>query len=61
MYKVISSVVSLDLDQYVIERQTYSVLEWLGDVGGLFGILVLIGRTVIGPIAKFQLKSELLH
>lgn len=61
MYKVISSLVTLDLDQYVIERQTYSVLEWLGDVGGLFGILGLIGGTIIGPIAKFQLKSELLH
>ena len=34
-YKFTSLVVFLDPDLTIIERQTYSALEWLGDVGGL--------------------------
>ena len=48
------------MDQNVIERQTYSVLEWLGDVGGLYDMLGLIGGALIGPLAAFSLKAELL-
>ena len=44
----------------IIERQTYSMLEWLGDVGGLFDGLILISRFFIVPIAAFTLKTELL-
>ena len=43
-----------------IERKTYSGLEWLGDVGGLFDALVLIGRFLVGPITVFTVKVELL-
>ena len=59
-YKVVSSYVTLSMDQNVIERQTYSVLEWLGDVGGLYDMLGLIGGALIGPLAAFSLKAELL-
>ena len=33
----------------VIERQTYSLLEWLGDIGGLFDALRLIGAGLVAP------------
>ena len=42
------------------ERQTYSILEWLGDVGGLFDGLMLIGKFFILPIGGLALKLKLL-
>ena len=42
------------------ERSTYSFLEWLGDVGGLFDGLGLIFRVLIGPFSAFAVKAELL-
>ena len=36
------------------------MLEWLGDVGGLFDMLKLIGSIFVIPFAAFRLKSELL-
>ena len=44
----------------MIERQTYSTLEWLGDVGGLYDMLCLLGRNLISPFATFALNAELL-
>ena len=29
------------------QRQVYSVLDWLGDVGGLYSILISIGHLVV--------------
>ena len=40
----------------VTSRSTYSILEWLGDVGGLFEMLKLIGVTIVGPYAVFTRK-----
>ena len=59
-YKITSLSPMISQHFQVIERQTYSVLEWLGDVGGLFDMLGLIGGTIIGPLAAFSLKAELL-
>ena len=47
-------------DEIVIERTTYNVLEWLGDVGGLFDALKIIGAVCTSPVAAFYLKVELL-
>ena len=44
----------------MIERETYGILEWLGDVGGLYDALRLIGVLLVAPFAQFWLKSELL-
>ena len=43
-----------------IERQTYSTLEWFGDVGGLFECVKLLGAIIVTPFATFALKTELL-
>ena len=40
----------------IIERKTYSLLEWLGDVGGLYDGLMLIFNILIGPITAYRLK-----
>ena len=36
------------------------MLEWLGDVGGLFDGLRLIFSLLIAPVASLAMKSELL-
>ena len=44
----------------MVTRQTYSFLDWLGDMGGLFDALYLIGMIILAPISNFALKTELL-
>ena len=44
-----------------INRQTYSILDWLGDMGGLMDALVILGQILIMPISSFTLKSNLLQ
>ena len=44
----------------IYERQTYSVLEWVGDVGGLFDGLGMIARMFMGPFSAFAMKAEIL-
>ena len=34
-------------------------MEWLGDVGGLFGGLQSIGNMLVGPVSLFAMKAEL--
>ena len=43
-----------------IERQTYSLLDWIGDIGGLFDGLSLLASHFIAPIAAYALKYDLL-
>ena len=54
--------VFLELSQEttMIERQTYNLLEWVGDVGGLYDGLRLIFSSIIAPVAAFAMQSELL-
>ena len=44
----------------MIERSTYDVLEWLGDVGGLHDALSIIGYYIVYPFAAFNLNFLLL-
>ena len=44
----------------MIERSTYSALEWLGDVGGLSDALWGIGTVFLGPITAFAVKVDVL-
>ena len=37
----------LDLNLHVYDRAVYTVLDWLGDVGGLMGILFDIGSLIM--------------
>jgi len=47
----------VSLDSQITERVTYSLLDWLGDVGGLFDALRYIGSFLITPLATYSLKS----
>ena len=45
-----------DQDMTVIERSTYSLLELLGDVGGLIDGLRYIGIIILSPFMVFKLN-----
>ena len=48
------------MDQLVINRKTYSILEWLGDIGGLADALIIIGGIFVLPVATYALESNIL-
>ena len=50
----------LKLETITYERTTYSILDWLGDIGGLFDGLVLGAQVLLTPITAFALRRELL-
>ena len=37
----------MDLDLYTVEREVYTALDWLGDVGGLNEGLMIIGSLIV--------------
>ena len=43
----------------MISRQTYSILEWLGDVGGLNDSLFVIAKIILGSFTSFYNSSFL--
>ena len=50
----------MSLDVLNWTRQTYSLLDWLGDIGGLLDVLLHLGRIVVFPISSFTLKQLLM-
>ena len=34
-------------------RTTYSILDWLGDLGGLFGMLFSLASLAVAPMANY--------
>ena len=59
-FKIASMMIYFNQDLRVIERATYGILDWLGDIGGLFCALRIIGQIFAAPFAAFALKAELL-
>lgn len=60
MYKFNSFWLELSPSLTTIERQTYSMLEWLGDTGGLFEGFNVIGAFIVAPIATYAMRMQLL-
>ena len=60
MYKFNSFWIELDFSLTTYERQTYSMLEFVGDIGGLFDGLNYIGIFLVAPIANYAMRMELL-
>ena len=54
-YKFNSVWIEPSQDLVITERATYSILEWAGDVGGLFDGLCLIARIFVSPLATYSL------
>ena len=60
LYSLNAVVLNLSQHKIEIERQTYSLLEWIGDIGGLFDGLRIVASSIVTPLAAFVLKSKLL-
>ena len=58
-FKFISVEVSQNKDLIKHNRQTYSLLDWLGDCGGLLDALSLIGEIITYPFSVFALNAKL--
>ena len=56
MYKYGSFEVNLNKDLIKIERETYALLDWLGDIGGLYGALEFIGYLCVLPFSTYAIK-----
>ena len=59
LYKFTSIEINLNKDLKQINRQTYSLLDWLGDAGGLLDALFFIAETIVEPFSLFALQSKL--
>lgn len=59
MRKLTSITILMDPDAIAYERQTYSLLDWLGDIGGLLDAFRLIGAFLVGPVASYALQAKL--
>ena len=59
-YKFSSISIFFSPDASIVERETYGLLEWLGDVGGFYGALRYLGGFLIAPFTYFHLKVKLL-
>ena len=51
----------MNLDKFVIYRTVYTTLDWLGDVGGLMGILFDMGGFLLMFVTGSGLNYMLLH
>ena len=50
----------MSLDSMMWSRQTYSILDWLGDIGGLLEIMFYIGSVLVEPVANFTLHTTMM-
>ena len=58
VFKFNSYWIILHQEVRTIERQTYSILTWLGDVGGLYDGLRILASSLIAPVAAKMLRQE---
>ena len=59
-YKFTGVEIIFSQDITIYKRSTYSFLEWLGDVGGLYDGLKILIFLILSPISAFALKTEVL-
>ena len=50
-----------NLDLKVHNRKTYSLLDWLGDVGGLLDGMYLIGELLVAGYSAISLEAYLVQ
>ena len=59
-FKYASIEIKMSLDLVTWMRQTYSLLDWLGDLGGLFDALWYVVSLVVKPASAFVLQTTML-
>ena len=60
LYKFTSVEVNLEQRKQTINRETYDLLQWLGDLGGLMDALYYILLLILRPFTSFRLSGLLL-
>ena len=56
-YKFVGLTISVDEKRSLIQRQTYSLLEFLGDIGGLYEFLYLFTYAVVKLLTSTKFIS----
>lgn len=56
-YKIAGYSIFRDLNAIKVDRQTYDFLNFLGDVGGLDGVLVIIGFYLTRDLQAWNLNN----
>ena len=59
LYKFASWELNMHSDRVNWNRQTYSLLDWLGDLGGLVESLFFIFHLVVNSVSAFSLQTRL--
>ena len=59
VYKICGAWIELSQNLITTERQTYSMLEWVGDVGGLLDGLSLLAYIFMLPFTAFTMEAKL--
>ena len=54
---VFSLLIFLSPDRIMYKRSIYSILDWIGDIGGLFDGLQFIGSIIMGCYYLFRANS----
>ena len=57
---ILKANLSVSQNLKVTSRKTYSILEWLADIGGLYDALKIISGALVAPLSSFALNAELL-
>ena len=57
-YKFAGFSIFRSFDEEVIQRETYDILNFLGDVGGLETVLTIVGGFIISSLINFIMKSR---
>jgi hypothetical protein len=60
-YKIIKAQLFLSPDLKVINRGSYSLLNLLGDCGGLECALAWLGAKIVGFFVSFYATAEIIH
>lgn len=60
LYKYTGAEINFSQDTKFINRDTYGLLNILGDLGGVLDALYLLFFALIRPIAKFSLFATIL-
>lgn len=61
LFKYMSAEFNMSIDRLNWSRSTYSILDYLGDLGGLLDMLIAIAGYIVAPMASYRLETTLLQ
>lgn len=58
-YKVAGFTIYRSLSKTIIQRTTYDLLAFLGDVGGLEAIIMVLGGAIVSYLTRFEINLKI--